>query len=93
MSGSSVLPAVSVIVPLFNEEENVALLQAELAAALAGLNYEIIFVDDGSTDDTLSRIPPGPRIRVLPFSQNAGQSAAIYEGLRSATGATVVLID
>jgi cellulose synthase/poly-beta-1,6-N-acetylglucosamine synthase-like glycosyltransferase len=41
-------PAVSVVVPLFNEEENVPILQGELTAALSGLDYEIIFVDDGS---------------------------------------------
>ena len=39
---------VSVVVPLYNEEENVAILQCELTAALTGLDYEIIFVDDGS---------------------------------------------
>ena len=49
-------PAVSVVVPLFNEEENVPALQAELRSALAGLDYEIIFVDDGSTDRTFERI-------------------------------------
>lgn len=86
-------PAVSVVVPLFNEEENVPILQAELVAALAGFDYEIIFVDDGSTDATVSRIANGPRIRVLPFAKNAGQSAAMYEGLHAARGATAVLID
>ena len=40
-------PAVSIVVPLFNEEENVPILQAELAFALTGLDYEIVFVDDG----------------------------------------------
>jgi glycosyltransferase involved in cell wall biosynthesis len=82
-----------VVVPLFNEEENVPILQAELASALEGIDYEIIFVDDGSTDATVSRIAPGPRVRVLPFAKNAGQSAAMYEGLRAAQGATAVLID
>ena len=86
-------PAVSVIVPLFNEEENVPILQSELAAALAGLDYEIIFVDDGSSDHTVERIAPGPAIRVLRFEKNAGQSAAMYAGLHKARGATAVLID
>ena len=62
-------------------------------AALAGLDYEIIFVDDGSSDRTVERIAPGPQIRVLRFEKNAGQSAAMYAGLRSARGATAVLID
>jgi glycosyltransferase involved in cell wall biosynthesis len=86
-------PAVSVVVPLFNEEENVPILQSELVSALDGLDYEIIFVDDGSSDGTISRIAPGPRIRVLPFSKNAGQSAAMYAGLHAARGAVAVLID
>ena len=86
-------PAVSVIVPLFNEEENVPILQAELTAALAGLDYEIVFVDDGSSDHTVERIVPGPGIRVLRFEKNAGQSAALYAGLQSARGGTAVLMD
>jgi dolichol-phosphate mannosyltransferase len=86
-------PAVSVVVPLFNEEENVPILQAELAAALAGVRHEIIFVDDGSTDQTLARLTKSPEVRVLHFERNAGQSAAIYAGANAALGATVVLID
>jgi dolichol-phosphate mannosyltransferase len=86
-------PAVSVVVPLFNEEESVPLLQSELTRALIGLNYEIVFVDDGSTDRTADRIEPGPRIQLVRFEKNAGQSAALYAGLRNARGATAVLID
>jgi dolichol-phosphate mannosyltransferase len=86
-------PAVSVVVPLFNEEENVPLLQGELSAALSGLDYEIIFVDDGSTDGTVRRIAPDPRVRLVQFERNAGQSAAMYAGLNSARGNVAVLID
>jgi dolichol-phosphate mannosyltransferase len=86
-------PAVSVVVPLFNEEENVPILQAELTAALSGLDYEIIFVDDGSIDQTVQRIAPDPRVRLLQFERNAGQSAAMYAGLNSARGNVAVLID
>jgi dolichol-phosphate mannosyltransferase len=86
-------PAVSVVVPLFNEEENVPILQGELSAALSGLDYEIIFVDDGSTDGTVRRIAPDPRVRLLKFEHNAGQSAAMYAGLNSARGDVAVLID
>ncbi len=86
-------PAVSVVVPLFNEEENVPILQAELTAALGGLDYEIIFVDDGSSDQTVKRIAPEPRVRLVRFERNAGQSAAMYAGLQSARGAVAVLID
>jgi dolichol-phosphate mannosyltransferase len=86
-------PAVSVIVPLFNEEQNVPILQSELAAALKGLDHEIIFVDDGSADQTVQRIRVAPNVRVIRFEKNAGQSAAIYVGLQAARGATLVLID
>ena len=86
-------PAISVVVPLFNEEENVPILQAELMAALSGLDYEIIFVDDGSIDRTVERIAFNAQIRLIQFERNAGQSAAIYAGLQSARGGTAVLID
>jgi glycosyltransferase involved in cell wall biosynthesis len=86
-------PAVSVVVPLFNEEENVPILQAELTAALGQLDYEIIFVDDGSRDETVQRIAPDSRVRVLQFERNAGQSAAMFAGLHAAHGAIAVLID
>ncbi len=86
-------PAVSVIVPLFNEEENISILQSELRAALDGLDYEIVFVDDGSVDCTVERIETAPNVRLIRFEKNTGQSAAIYAGLQAARGATAVLID
>ena len=88
-------PALSVVVPLYNEEENVPILQKELAAALEGLDYEILFVDDGSRDGTRARIQPDPagRVRVLAFEKNAGQSAAMYAGLHAARGRAVALLD
>jgi dolichol-phosphate mannosyltransferase len=86
-------PAVSVIVPLYNEEENVPTLQAELRAALKGVDHEFILVDDGSADRTVERIEAAPNLRVIRFEKNAGQSAAIYAGLQAARGAILVLID
>jgi len=86
-------PRVSVIVPLFNEEANMPILQSELRAALGGFDHEIIFVDDGSIDRTVERIENAANVRVLRFAKNAGQSAAIYAGLQAACGATAVLID
>ena len=93
MSADSSTPHISVVVPLYNEEENAPILQAELAAALAGVSHEIIFVDDGSTDRTLSSLTSAPEIRILQFEKNAGQSAAMYAGVNAARGAIVVLID
>jgi dolichol-phosphate mannosyltransferase len=86
-------PQISVVVPVFNEEENMSILQSELHAALTGLDYEIIFVDDGSSDRTAAKIENSPQIRSLRFEKNTGQSAAIYAGLNAARGATIVLID
>ncbi|MGZ4982789.1 MAG: glycosyltransferase family 2 protein [Chthoniobacterales bacterium] len=86
-------PAVSVVVPLYNEEESVPILQRELTAALSGLDYEIIFVDDGSSDGTIAKIQSDPRVRVLAFEKNAGQSAAMYAGLHAVRGEIAVLID
>lgn len=86
-------PAVSVIVPVYNEEENVPILQAELKAALRGIDHEFVFVDDGSADRTVERIEAAPNLRVIRFEKNAGQSAAMYAGLHAARGAILVLID
>ena len=86
-------PAVSVIIPVYNEEENVPILQAELKAALRAIDHEFIFVDDGSVDHTAERIEAAPNLRVIRFEKNAGQSAAIDAGLQAARGAIVVLID
>ena len=86
-------PALSVVVPLYNEESNVPILQGELRVALSGRDYEIIFVDDGSVDCTAERIETAPNIRLIRFEKNSGQSAAIYAGLTAARGGTLVIID
>ena len=93
MNQTASSPQVSVIVPLFNEEENVPILQAELRAALRAIDHELIFVDDGSADRTVERIETEPNLRVIRFEKNAGQSAAMYAGLQAAQGAILVLID
>lgn len=86
-------PEISIVVPLFNEEDNVSLLQQEIAAALAGRDYELVLVDDCSTDATRERIDRAPHVRVLEFEKNAGQSAAMYAGMHAATGTYVGLLD
>jgi dolichol-phosphate mannosyltransferase len=84
---------ISIVIPLFNEEGNVKTLQQEVGAAMAGREYELILVDDCSTDQTLSRIQRVPGVRVLEFERNTGQSAAMYAGIHAAEGDVVVLLD
>ena len=86
-------PAISVVIPLFNEQDNMETLQCELHAALKGLDYEIVFVDDGSKDDTVQRVETRPEVRLLVFEKNAGQSAAMYAGIHAARGEVIALLD
>ena len=86
-------PDLSVIVPVYNEAENVAQLLSELVVALQGYSHEIVFVDDGSKDGTADRIASNASVRVLRFERNTGQSAAIYAGLQAAHGNILILID
>ncbi|MBR4286167.1 MAG: glycosyltransferase family 2 protein [Clostridia bacterium] len=90
----------SLVVPCFNEEENVQLFFDETARAFDGVvgNYEIVFVNDGSTDDTRKNLKVvyennRDRVQVLTFSRNFGKEAAIYAGLSHATGDLVCIID
>jgi len=92
MTQQSSSPAVSVVVPLFNEEESIGILQSELRAALKDLDYETIFVDDGSIDRTVERIEPKTNVRIIRFEKNTGQSAAIYAGLKAARECVSALI-
>jgi dolichol-phosphate mannosyltransferase len=86
-------PEISVVVPVFNEKENVPILQSELRTALGGMNYELIFVDDGSTDGGAEKIERAGNVHVLRFEKNTGQSAALYAGIKAARGRTIVMID
>lgn len=89
----------SVIVPAFNEERNVPRMAEELTAACGelGVAYEIIFVDDGSRDGTFEALREvhrrDPRIKVIRFRKNFGQTAALAAGFDLARGETVVTID
>ncbi len=89
----SAAPAISIVVPLFNEEGNVAELQRQIDTALAGRDYELVLVDDASTDHTVERVTPGERVRLLCFEKNAGQSAAMHAGINAARGAVIATLD
>ncbi|HEX5759780.1 MAG TPA: glycosyltransferase family 2 protein [Thermoanaerobaculia bacterium] len=91
-------PAVSIVVPVYNEEESLPVLVAEIRAALAdGPDYELLLVDDGSTDGSpaaLARLAAAePRIRVLRLARNGGQSAALAAGFRHARAPVTVTLD
>jgi dolichol-phosphate mannosyltransferase len=81
----------SVVVPFFNESQNVRPVLEELRSQLP--NAEIIAVDDGSTDDTWKEILAVNGIRAVRLNKNLGQSAAIYHGLRACTGEVCGLMD
>ena len=87
-------PHLSLVVPLYNEEDNVELMIAEVRQALAGIDHELVLVNDGSTDATGERVPKDdPGIRYLEFEANTGQSAAMYAGAMAASGDIIALID
>ena len=91
--------SVSVIVPICNELENVPLCHEQLTAVLKELDrsYEIIFIDDGSTDGSTDRLielaAADPNVRVVQFRRNFGQTAAMRAGIEMAEGDVIVTID
>ena len=87
------MPTLSLVIPLYNEEGNVADLVREITAALPGEDLELILVDECSTDATVANIPHHPFIRVLEFSENRGQSAAMHAGIMAATAPVIALLD
>ncbi len=86
-------PELSVVIPLFNEEDNVTLLQDEIERVLNGIDYELVLVDDGSQDQTVARIRRDKRTRLIRFEKNAGQSAAMFAGIHAAKGRVIALLD
>lgn len=93
MSQDSHSPKLSLVVPLYNEEDNVEPMQQEVSEELEGIDYELVLVDDGSSDSTVERIQKGDRVRVIRLEKNTGQSAAMYEGMMRANGELIALID
>jgi glycosyltransferase involved in cell wall biosynthesis len=92
-------PRISVVVPVYNEEENLPVLLREIRETLdpLGQSYEVVFVDDGSRDRSLEvlkgLLPENPMVRVVVFEKNAGQTAAMDAGLRAARGEILVTLD
>mgnify|MGYP000932224612 FL=1 len=85
----------SVIVCVYNEEKNIAPLVEQIGSALENLDYELIYVDDGSRDGTLAELKKitDPRLRIVEFRRNYGQSAALAAGIEYAQGEWIVTMD
>ena len=89
----------SVVIPLYNEENSLAELHNRIILSLQSLssNYELIFVDDGSTDNSFSVLKnlhkKDDRVKVIRFRKNFGKAAALSAGFKEATGKTIVTID
>ena len=87
----------SIVVPCYNEEESVKLFLSEIQSILADYNFEVIFVNDGSSDNTLDVIKDladsNSNVKYISFSRNFGKESAIYAGLSNVNGDLVCLID
>jgi len=89
----------SIVVPVYNEEENLPLLWPEIREVLdpTGLRYEIVFVDDGSRDRSAEIVrslrEQDPRVRLIRLKTNAGETAATDAGFKSVRGRWVVVMD
>jgi glycosyltransferase involved in cell wall biosynthesis len=87
-----------VIIPTYNEEDNVEPLYKELTNTLKNIKYTLIFIDDGSNDKTLSRLiklynKDKNHIKIISFSRNFGKDAAIYAGMKESKGKYISIID
>jgi len=92
------MPEVSVVVPVFNEQDNIPPLLAEIAAALRGhADFEIVYVDDASKDDSLGVLTRAkaqfPELRVIRHVSQSGQSTAIRNGVKAARGTWIATLD
>ncbi len=92
-------PSLSVVIPVYNEEQNVPLLHQEVRAALDPLRlpYEVIYVDDGSRDASVARLTEiaarDPNVVVICFRRNFGQTAALSAGITHSQGDIIILMD
>ena len=98
MTATDSIPELSVVVPVFNERDNVTPLVNEIVAALRGrLPFEIVYVDDQSKDDSLAVLTglmaSVPELRVVQHLKQSGQSTAVRNGIKAARGAWIATLD
>ncbi len=85
----------SLVVAVYNEEDNIAPLMEKIEGGLQGIDHEVILVDDGSTDQTVARIKEyaTPSTKLIALAKNAGQSTALKAGIDEASGEYIATID
>ena len=91
------MPQLSLVVPVYNEEENIAPLHARIQEALKEHDFEVIYVNDGSTDGSRSNLEKlartDPRAKIIHFVRNYGQTAALTAGIRNASSDILITLD
>ncbi|MEO6847770.1 MAG: glycosyltransferase family 2 protein [Chthoniobacterales bacterium] len=93
LSNDASVETLSLVIPLYNEAENLPILQDQIEQALEGYDYAVIFVDDGSTDSSAKSIRHTARTEIIRFESNAGQSAAMVAGMQKAKGDIIIFLD
>lgn len=92
-----IISQISVVVPVKNEQDNVANLVAEIDSALQGFTHEILYIDDGSTDETHARLKQlqtqFPQLKIVQHVESCGQSTAVRTGVKSAQYPWIATLD
>lgn len=90
-------PDLSIVIPVFNEEDSLESLHAEIVEVLSAFEYETLFIDDGSTDNSFTVLTgiwkQNPNVRLIRFRRNFGQTAALSAGFKYARGKIIVPMD
>lgn len=86
---------ISIVIPAYNEEENVVLLYEKIMAVMSAQNedWEVIFVDDGSTDKTVEKLKTLPKVKILILAMDYGQTSALDAGIHEAKGDIIITMD
>ena len=86
---------ISIVVPVYNEEENVTLLYQKIVEAMRtmGEDFEVLFVDDGSTDQTVARLKALSKVKIIILSMDFGQTSALDAGIHDAAGEIIITMD
>jgi len=86
---------ISIVIPVYNEEANVVLLYQKIVEAMRtmGEDFEVLFVDDGSTDQTVARLKSLSKVKIIILSMDFGQTSALDAGIHDAAGEIIITMD